>query len=121
MFPIVIHVGGPIEDFAVRLVGGLIPSNGRVEVYYNGAWGTVCDDGWDINDANVVCRMLGYARAVSAPFGARFGGGSGQILLDDVNCRGTEATLRDCENNGLSQHNCGHSEDAGAVCSSGKE
>ncbi|XP_063960668.1 uncharacterized protein LOC129267820 [Lytechinus pictus] len=110
--------GGPIENFAVRLVDGLIPSNGRVEVYYDGAWGTVCDDGWDINDANVVCRMLGYARAMSAPFGARFGGGTGQILLDDVDCRGSETSLFDCENNGLRQHNCGHTEDAGAVCSS---
>ena len=46
----------------VRLVGGIQPSSGRVEVNFNGVWGTVCEDYFDTNAAGVVCHMLGYQR-----------------------------------------------------------
>ena len=54
---------------------------GRVEVFVNGSWGTVCDDYWDIRDAEVVCRQLGFARAVSAEGFAHFGSGIGEIAI----------------------------------------
>jgi len=99
----------------VRLVGGGINS-GRVEVYHNGQWGTVCDDHWDMNDANVVCRQLGFSSASSAPHGAVYGQGSGQIWMDDVSCGGGEASLFACGHRGWGVENCSHGEDASVVC-----
>ncbi|XP_030852008.1 deleted in malignant brain tumors 1 protein isoform X3 [Strongylocentrotus purpuratus] len=103
---------------AIRVVGGSSSTEGRVEVFVNGAWGTVCDDLWDINDANVACRQLGFGRAISAPGSARYGSGSGSILLDNLACTGAESNLLSCPHSGVGSHNCGHSEDAGVVCSS---
>eukprot|EP00057_Strongylocentrotus_purpuratus_P020121 XP_011674595.1 PREDICTED: deleted in malignant brain tumors 1 protein-like [Strongylocentrotus purpuratus] len=104
------------EDGEVRLVGGTSDSEGRVEVRYNGEWGTVCDDGWDTNDASVVCRFLGFAGAPEAVSSAGFGQGTGTIVLDDVNCSGEESSLFECSNQGLGVNNCSHSEDAGVRC-----
>ena len=85
-------------------------------MYHNDAWGTVCDDRWDINDANVVCRQLGYSRATSASENAAFGEGSGPIYYDEVACTGTEARLTDCDHRGIGNHDCAQHEDAGVVC-----
>ena len=101
---------------ALRLVGGSRSSEGRVEVFYDNQWGTVCDDYWDINDARVVCHQLGYPGAISAPTSARFGAGSGRIWLDDVNCQGDETSIVYCGHRGWGINNCGHYEDASVVC-----
>ena len=105
-------------DGDVRLVGGATSDEGRVEVFGNGQWGTVCDDGWDINDATVVCRQLGFFGASGAPGQAAFGLGTGPILYDEVGCTGNEASISSCPHNGLGVHDCSHFEDAGAICSS---
>ncbi|XP_041472113.1 deleted in malignant brain tumors 1 protein-like isoform X3 [Lytechinus variegatus] len=105
-----------IPQEVVRLVNGNNEAEGRVEINVNGEWGTICDDLWSLQDANVICRMLGFGEALSAPGSAQFGQGSGPIQLDDVICSGNEETILDCSHRGIGQHNCGHSEDAGVVC-----
>ena len=101
---------------ALRLVGGSRSWEGRVEVFHNNIWGTVCDDSWDIEDARVICRQLGYPDAVSSPWSARFGAGRGQIWLDDVNCQGNETSIVYCGHRGWGINNCHHNEDASVVC-----
>ncbi|MGH0131022.1 UNVERIFIED_CONTAM: hypothetical protein FKN15_022217 [Acipenser sinensis] len=63
------------DETIVRLVNGSSPSEGRVEVHYDKRWGTVCDDGWDKKDGDVVCRMLGFKGAREVHKTARFGQG----------------------------------------------
>ncbi|KPP61565.1 hypothetical protein Z043_120319 [Scleropages formosus] len=102
----------------LRLAGSKRKHNeGRVEVYYNGEWGTVCDDDFSIYAATVVCRELGYVEAVSWSPSAKFGQGEGRIWLDNVHCTGREVTLAECSSNGFGVSDCKHSEDVGVVCS----
>ncbi|XP_045047532.2 scavenger receptor cysteine-rich domain-containing protein SCART1 isoform X2 [Desmodus rotundus] len=105
------------EEGLVRVRGGEDHCSGRVELWLSGSWGTVCDDSWDLADAEVVCRQLGCGRAISALAGAAFGPGSGPVWLDEVGCRGSEASLRDCPAEPWGHVDCGHKEDAGVRCS----
>ena len=101
---------------SVRLVGGGSPSEGTVQVYYQGIWGTICDNKWDLYDANVVCRQLGFLSASHVWQDAHFGPGSGPILLDYVDCSGSEYNISDCGHNGRYNFNCDHDDDAGVTC-----
>ncbi|XP_028971618.2 scavenger receptor cysteine-rich type 1 protein M130-like isoform X2 [Esox lucius] len=101
----------------VRLVGGAGHCEGRVELWKEGHWGTVCDDSWDLKDGSVVCAQLdcGPALNVSGE-GWSFKAGTGLIFLDEVNCNGSERNLWECPSQGI-PNDCGHKEDAAVVCS----
>ena len=103
----------------MRLVDGPTKYEGRVEIYHNGVWGTVCDDGWDLNSAQVICNELDYGRAIAAKHNAFYGLGSGQIWLDETHCVGSETSIRSCTHSGWGSHDCAHEEDASVKCTPG--
>uniref|UniRef100_G1NXV2 Galectin 3 binding protein n=1 Tax=Myotis lucifugus TaxID=59463 RepID=G1NXV2_MYOLU len=108
-----------VRDGDMRLANGDAPNEGRVEIFYGGQWGTVCDNLWDLVDASVVCRALGFENATEALGRAAFGPGTGPIMLDEVQCSGTETSLANCSSLGWLRSNCRHNQDAGVICSNG--
>jgi len=106
-----------IAEGTVRLYPG--PTSGRVDIYHNGAWGTVCDDYFALADANVVCRQLGLGTATGliTLTNVPKTSASNQIWLDDVGCVGTEANLSACPSRGWGVHNCAFKDNIGVVCS----
>ncbi|XP_054756835.2 MAM and LDL-receptor class A domain-containing protein 1-like [Lytechinus pictus] len=108
---------GVVCSPGVRLTGGVTPREGTVELLYNESWGSICHTNWDIDDANVICRGLGYDRALNAVGSAFYTEGSGEILIDDVSCTGSEESVFDCGHSPIGETTCVHDEDAGVVCS----
>ncbi|XP_049329383.1 scavenger receptor cysteine-rich type 1 protein M130-like [Astyanax mexicanus] len=103
----------------IRLVGSGGDCAGRLEVFHSGSWGTVSDEFWDIEDAQVVCRQLqcGVALSAPVPVPARFGSGTGPIWLNEVECEGNEVSLWNCRYQLCGEDECGHKDDVGVVCS----
>ena len=113
-----LSLSDPPPGAPVRLVDGSNTMEGRVEIFHDDEWGTVCDDYWDSIDARVVCNQLGFVGEAYAVSAFQFGAGdlSMSIWLDNVHCTGTETYLSECRHYGWGVHNCGHFEDAGVVC-----
>ncbi|XP_049329316.1 deleted in malignant brain tumors 1 protein-like isoform X3 [Astyanax mexicanus] len=104
------YVGLVCAD-SVRLVDGGHRCAGRVEVFYNRTWRSVCGKNWDIRDAAVVCRELGCGEAVfkNVQFGPR------SAWMDDVNCSGSESSVKHCRSAGWVEQICNRL--AGVICS----
>ena len=90
--------------------------SGRVEIFINNTWGTVCYDGWDYRDAQVVCRQLGFGNT-GFPFPSHTFS-MVRIWLDNVHCSGLESELIECKHDGVGNHNCDYNY-AGVTCAGG--
>ena len=115
------------SDGDVRLVDGSVDYEGRVEVCINRVWGTVCSGSyryynWDLSDARVVCRQLGYQELGATVYSSSstFGAGTDPIFLSDLRCVGSETNLLECRNSNFIQlvnnRYCTHSRDVGLRC-----
>ena len=104
----------------LRLQGPLSGNGtGRVEIFYRGRWGSICDKGWHISRARIVCRELGYKYTIRAIKRVEVPVGVGKIWLDEVACSGVEKNLSACPHGEWGSHSCNQSELAGVECSSG--
>ena len=106
-----------VADGEISLVNGPTYNAGRIEIYHNTVWGTICDNNFDEVAADVACKQLGFMRAIS--FGTGFGPGKGPIWLDGVRCTGQESSLATCFHHGWGRHNCQHNRDVGVTCFDG--
>ena len=88
-----------------------------MEVYYNCQWGAVCNDGWNLNDGEVVCRELGFGQAISAARAyGQYRQHIGIIWLSELNCTGTELSIANCSHSGWGMNDCDHSNSASVRC-----
>ncbi|XP_072273478.1 scavenger receptor cysteine-rich type 1 protein M130 isoform X3 [Pyxicephalus adspersus] len=98
-----------------RLVNGSQRCSGRVEKIYDGRWGAVCGEYWDLRAANVLCRQLGCGIAVSIPLGGYFGE-KNPVWKEEFHCKGTESNLKHCTKVALGNQNCPDCNTAGVIC-----
>jgi deleted-in-malignant-brain-tumors protein 1 len=103
----------------VRLEEGSSPNSGRVAVRYGNVWGTICNRGLDINDAKVICRMLGYVGASKVYPKSTFRPGNGTIWLSNLGCNGRENSIDNCRHPGWGQTTCNHDNDGAIMCKTG--
>ena len=116
-----VYFSDELPTVPVRLVGGSNANEGRIEVFFNNVWGSVCMNGFNEKEAGVVCRQLGFpsSNAQIKRSDAAFGVGSGPIWLSNVQCLGSESSLNKCFHNGWGYlYNCDSAE-AGIICASG--
>ncbi|XP_048585018.1 lysyl oxidase homolog 2A-like isoform X2 [Nematostella vectensis] len=99
----------------MRLAGGYNRFEGRVEIFMNNRWGTVCGDTWEMDEATVVCRQQGVGFAKEAVTSNIFGVTYLQMRMYDVKCKGNERSLYHCGYSEVSKCKTGRT--AGVICS----
>ena len=100
----------------IRLADGEVPNAGRLEIYHEGSWGTVCRDEFDDIDGTVVCRQLGYNRLREYYWGNQTVWGTGNIWLDNIDCSSSHVRLTQCNSRGWGVTDCRHSDDINVLC-----
>lgn len=112
------------SGFDVRLIGGPHPNQGFAQVLYQGDWHSICNREWDLDDADVICRQLGYPLATFALTDnselSNWTNKKTATFLDRLGCTGTEANLAECQMSYTTTVLCGNTEKAGIVCQSEK-
>jgi len=106
-----------LQGHEIRLHGGVNPKKGRVEVFHDGKWGSVCADGWGIEEAMTVCRQLNLGYAGQAVTKDRFGGKHLKVVMSGVNCQVDEISLYNCQHDEWTNATCSSQDKlAGVVC-----
>ena len=104
----------------VRLTGVEdIDYAGRVEVFYEGKWGKICQNEWDINDVKVVCKQLGFKSAIAEFIGMNTKDENVPFLMSNVDCTGQESVLESCKRLD-GEHKCVDNIGAQALCEPSK-
>lgn len=116
----------------VRLVGSTNNNEGNVIIYHFtddpstggrvGFWGILCDDSWELKDASLVCKQLGFPDgATAATVKNKFDATMDRIWMDDIYCYGHETQISECSHYGWGRHNCEMHEAAGVICKGNQE
>ena len=110
----------------IRLAGGNVSNEGRIEAFFNDAWGSVCGGKynqsgiWQDESADVACRSIGFRRAFGRVLDGSFGPGNTLIHFDQVECSGSEETLQTCRLYKFNGDYCTTSSDFGISCQTGR-
>ena len=110
-------------DVPIRLKGSSQPNAGRIEILYAGVWGAISSHNWDVNDATVVCRQLGYQAGAEAALKNRiFGPFIGPVWLTNLQCTGNETNIMGCAHDkiGNKTEQSPASQFASLICKDGK-
>ena len=99
----------------VRLNGADVEYGGRVEIFYKGKWGRICPEGWDLNDAKVICKQLGFQSALAEFIGSVVKSEGIPFLMSGVSCTGDESDLASCQRTDGEYH-CQDDKGAQALC-----
>ncbi|EDV28341.1 uncharacterized protein TRIADDRAFT_21345, partial [Trichoplax adhaerens] len=108
--------GTLIHGKPLKLIGGPNKYTGNLAIFYNGTWGSVCDDYFDLKAADVACRQLGFTKVRKYYCCSRYNSNITKYWLDDVKCVGNESFLSNCQHRRWGYHNCISDEEAGVEC-----
>ena len=98
----------------VRLSNSRYKREGKVEILFSGTWQSICADNWRLNEADVVCRQLGFGYAVSAVMDGGFKGPASHKQLEThFRCNGNESSILSCH---AYLSTCSGKMDAGVIC-----